>query len=303
MRWWPLLFALPATIAGGANARAACRTTTVDNQDPSYNAVKDGCWKVGFPLWWRNACIGYSIQRDGTPQIAFDEVSSLITQAFTRWTSAACLTDESGRSRPSIDVRDLGPVACSKVELAPFPQPNQNAIVFRQTWPKKQDERDRTILGLTKVQFLPSSGEILGADIEINMEDLRPFKTAEPLGGDEYDLLAVLTHEVGHFFGIAHSDIRSATMYADVDRGQSFTRRLSPDDVEAICDIYRPNGDRVVLDGKVTGAPQCDPTPRGGFTSECAETGCAFGGHLGSPFVGVLVALALLARRIKADVA
>ena len=52
--------------------------------------------------------------------------------------------------------------------------------------------------------------------------------------------------------------------------------RLAPDDVEGICSVYRPNGERSVLSGKVTVAPQCDPTPRGGYSPECQEkdTGC-----------------------------
>jgi hypothetical protein len=146
---------------------------------------------------------------------------------------------------------------------------------------------------------LPESGEILGADMELNMADILPFKTAEPLGGDDYDLLSVITHEAGHFLGLAHSDVPSSTMYSDVKRGQSYTRRLTPDDIGAICEAYRPNGDRTVLDKKLTGAPQCNPTPRNGFSSECADapSGCSVGRRGSSGFGVVLSLLAFAARK------
>jgi hypothetical protein len=76
--------------------------------------------------------------------------SPIIAEAFTRWTGATCPTDDEGRSRPSIDVRDIGPAECAKVELAPFPRPNQNVIIFRQQWPHKKIDPTRTVLGLTR---------------------------------------------------------------------------------------------------------------------------------------------------------
>ena len=48
-------------------------------------------------------------------------------------------------------------------------------------------------------------------------------------------------------------------------------RNLTSDDVSGVCAVYRPDGTRAVLDGKVTQGPQCDPTPRRGFTGACAE--------------------------------
>jgi hypothetical protein len=65
-------------------------------------------------------------------------------------------------------------------------------------------------------------------------------------------------------------------MFARYDQGQTSMRNLSPDDVSAICSVYRPDGDRAVLNGKITQAPQCDPTPRGGYSPQCQqrEAGC-----------------------------
>jgi hypothetical protein len=35
--------------------------------------------------------------------------------------------------------------------------------------------------------------------------------------------------------------------------------------------VYRPDGNREVLSGKVYEGPQCDPTPRHGFTGGCPD--------------------------------
>jgi hypothetical protein len=260
------------SLSGARDAFAYCRTRTIETK-ADYDATTEGCFKGGDPLFWRNSCIGYSIQQEGTKQIAYNIVADLLSTAFTRWTGATCPVDANGRSRPSIDVRDLGPVACGEIKFVSGAA-NQNVVVFRDdTWPYAH-----TVLGLTKVQYLPSTGEISGADMELNMVDMPPFRTEDPVGDGDYDFLSVVTHEAGHFFGIAHSDTKASTMYAFLSRGQAFTRRLAADDIDAICEVYRPNGDRSVLKEKVTAAPQCDPTPRGGYASECQEkpSACSF---------------------------
>ena len=87
----------------------------------------------------------------------------------------------------------------------------------------------------------------------------------------EYDLQAIVTHEVGHFIGIAHSPDPSAVMYASYPPGSISQRTLTPDDVGAVCEIYPPKSGVV-----------CDSTPRGGFTATCddppSSSGCAVAG-------------------------
>jgi hypothetical protein len=262
-----LVFAL---IFAAGNANAFCRTTT-EKSPPDYDAVVNGCFSTGVPLFWRNACVGYSIARGASKKISYEDAANNLSQAFTRWTGASCPTDGSGRSRVSIDVRDLGPADCAKVEYKSGVA-NQNVILFRDdSW-----KYGSQVLGLTTVVYAPDNGEIYNADMEINIFDMDPLAVRDPVGPNEYDFLSVVTHEAGHFLGMAHSDVQNATMYARYDKGQTSMRNLAPDDVEGICSVYRPNGERAVLNGKFTAAPQCDPTPRGGYSPECQEkaTGC-----------------------------
>ncbi len=271
------------------DARAFCRTTT-EKSPPDYDAVGAGCWERGVPLFWRNACLGYSMQRGASRKISYEDAANALSTAFTRWTGATCPTDGSGRSRTSIDVRDLGPAECGNVEYKSGVA-NQNVIVFRdETW-----KYGKTVLGLTTVVYNPTTGEIYGADMEINTLDMEPLAVRDPVAPDAYDFLSVVTHEAGHFLGIAHSDVPGSTMYARYDQGQTSMRNLAPDDISAICTVYRPDGDRAVLNGKVTQAPQCDPTPRGGYNTECQEkqTGCMAQASPAKPVSGVAWALAI----------
>ena len=259
-----------ALVSWAPDASAFCRTTT-EKSPPDYDAVGAGCWDRGVPLFWRNACLGYSMQRSASRKISYEDAANALSTAFTRWTGATCPTEGTGRSRTSIDVRDLGPAECGNVEYKSGVA-NQNVIVFRdETW-----KYGKTVLGLTTVVYNPETGEIYNADMEINTLDMEPLAGRDPVAPDAYDFASVVTHEAGHFLGIAHSDVPGSTMYARYDQGQTSMRHLSPDDVSAICTVYRPDGDRAVLNGKITQAPQCNPTPRGGYSSECQEkkTGC-----------------------------
>jgi hypothetical protein len=291
---------LLALLGSPRPAHAFCRTMTVlapADYDPTQTGT---CFQGGLPLFWRNACVGYSIHDPPSRKISYDDASNAMSVAFTRWTGATCPTEGDGRSRTSIDVRDLGPVTCDAVQQKSR-APNQNVIVFRDdTWPHPAQ-----VLGLTTVVFAPDTGEIYGADMEINTKDMDPFVVRDPVPEGAYDFLSVVTHEAGHFLGIAHSDVKGATMHARLDKGQTSPRILASDDVNAICTVYRPDGTRAVLGNKVTVAPGCDPTPRGGFTHDCVDASkaiCAAGrtlGHAGSGAgpLAALLGLGLVASR------
>ena len=301
-----LAAALLALLSGG-RAHAYCRTTTI-GVPADYNPADGTCWTEGLPLYWKNACVGYSIQQDASKQVAYDDAKDAISEAFAKWTSATCTTDgvnaalsatgggsgdddsqamatvdagdvdNGGQlARVSIDVRDLGPVSCDEVAYSAT-GPNQHVILFRdQSWPHNDSNNT---LALTTVVFNPDTGELYDADMEINTAQQK-VTLQDPVPADGYDFASIVTHETGHFLGMAHSTDQHATMFAHYDPGQTTLRHLTFDDLDGICDIYPPSGTRNTGIGVV---PQdaCDPTPRHGFSTTCAASGgCAVGGGSG----------------------
>ena len=265
-RRWPSALAFVALTVSATTANAYCRTTTVPIL-PDFQPRPGRCWTQGVPLFWRNSCVAYSVQKNASKQVAFEDAVNAISEAFTKWTGASCPTEGSGRSRVSIDVRDLGPVDCAEVDYNQSGA-NQNVIVFRDDkWPHSDSNNT---LALTTVTFNPETGEIYDGDMEINTAEQR-VTLADPVPSDGYDFASIVTHETGHFLGLAHSGEMRATMYASYTPGNTAMRNLTSDDIAGICAIYRPDGTRAVLDGFVMQGPQCDPTPRRGFTGACAE--------------------------------
>jgi MYXO-CTERM domain-containing protein len=270
-----------AVILGvSANASAFCRTATGGLTD-GCTITTDECCTTGLPLYWKNACVGYDIQQDASKQVSYDDAAQAIALAFTKWTGATCATPGaagSGQSRASIDVRDLGPVACNQVQYNKD-GPNQHVIIFDDNnWPHNDSNNT---LALTTVTFDATTGEIYDADMEINTAQ-QTLTVHDPIPADGYDLASIVTHETGHFLGMAHSGDTRATMYAHYRQGATSMRDLTQDDVSGICSIYPPDGTRVLGDGGTVPEDSCDPTPRHGFQSACASgtsSGCSIGPH------------------------
>ncbi len=141
---------------------------------------------------------------------------------------------------------------------------------------------DRNIVALTTVIHDPDTGRIYDADIEVNGWDgqgagdpITPpspgiprqhgwwFTCGDPAGlpacatyGERdcafIDLQNTMTHEAGHFLGLAHPcegarctvqpELRPYTMYPSTGPGETEKRTLHADDVAGLCAIYPAEG-------------------------------------------------------------
>lgn len=144
---------------------------------------------------------------------------------------------------------------------------------------------DRSVVALTSVLYDPRTGRIYDADIEINgwdgaagslagpqpgngwyftcYPDPEPLSTCTTYGQDGckfIDLQNTVTHEVGHFLGLAHpcghpglpactqsapegeEPYLARTMSPTTNVGETLKRSLSDDDVAGVCAIYPPSG-------------------------------------------------------------
>lgn len=291
-------------------SHAFCRTTTTPI--PASYSPTNGCFTDGLPLFWKNACVGYSINESASALVPFAEASRVIDAAFATWNAATCAA--SGTTA-GITSSNLGAVACAEVRYNQN-GPNQNLVVFRDDkWPYSDPNNT---LGLTTVTFNADTGEIYDADMEINASDKNlTTTTIVPLAG--FDLLSVITHEAGHFLGLAHAGDARATMFASYRPGTSALRTLAADDAAGICEIYPTGATRNVAStvsaSGVTEAAACDPQPRHGFSTTCAEnaaprdsggssSGCAVASEAsgeGSSWAsfGLFAGLALIVTRLR----
>jgi MYXO-CTERM domain-containing protein len=260
--------ALVAALLGVAPAAAYCRSSVckVDGQSIHGKVCSppedDDC---GTVLQWRQPCVAFAVQKDASRQVDLAEVSKTARAAFAAWTTIDC----GGGAQPTIEVDDFGTVTCGKVEYNQHGG-NANVIVFRdESWPHADESAGTTdTIALTTVTYDVTKGDIFDADMEINSFQ-NQFTTDDTVV--DVDLLSVMTHEAGHFLGLAHSSATAATMVPNYDSGTKNLRYPQDDDQQAICNAYPP--DR-------TPKGTCDGLPRHGFSPECAATQtegtCAF---------------------------
>jgi hypothetical protein len=249
------------------SASAFCRTTT--QALPANYSPSRGCFTEGLFLYWRNACVSYSVQADGSRSIPFDDAKRIIDLSFSKWVTAAC--PDTG-TLPGIAISSTSlPAQCTEVRYNPE-SPNQNLIVFRDNgWPYNDPNNT---LGLTTVTFNAETGEIYDADLELNASG-RNLSITDQVPANGFDLESVVTHEAGHFFGLAHATDARATMFASYKPGTTALRSLTPDDLAGLCAIYPDAQSRIVtptsVQQEVLAATPCDPTPRHGLTAACEE--------------------------------
>lgn len=285
--------ALLGTLSGTARADY-CRTKACDNHvgyddvwqsepDPPCTTMDNGCRIDGNPLYWPHSCLSFAVQQDGSPKenIDYDALHSVILQAFDTWMSADC-----GGSTPSLRIDDFSPAVCDHPEYN-TDQGNANVFMFRDdNWPHQNAE---DTLALTTITYNRENAQIFDADVEINSFQ-GDFTNSDDISATRDDLLAVLTHETGHFLGLSHDTNPQATMYAYYSRQEPYQQRdLHPNDVEGICAIYPP-------DAPVS---QSECVPRHGFMRTCAveqtTSGCNVApGANGAGAAGLFAALGLL---------
>lgn len=279
-----------AVFAAEGEAFAFCRTTSCeckhgDKALPEKNGLpqstcgqpdgdcprdEHGCRKLGVPIAWAGRCTGFSPNLAGTNQLPADDFNAAFDRSFQAWS----LVDCGGGRHPSIQVYTLRPTTCAVSENNKT-GPNVNAIYFTDNgWVAPSTKELDGVIAKTRANFL-KSGEIVDADIAINSARHDFTVTDDPVAV-RYDLVSVMTHEVGHFLGLDHSDDPDAVMYWQYSPG-TVRRELQRDDIEAICTVYPPDRDAA-----------CDPVPKGGLQDTCGpdpelNPGCAVGRDAGRP--------------------
>lgn len=245
--WLALAWGL-ATLASGGSVEAYCLATTCGSSGVVCEPA--GPEDCGTPLRWQRDCVGVSLHEAGLAGVELSTAREAMQRAFGAWLGADC----GGGVGPGLGVIDLGEVSCDRVEYN-GDAGNSHTVLFRSdAWPYPESPLH---LGLTTVVFDTETGEIFDADIELNATF--PLTTGEPV---EYDLVSVLTHEAGHFLGLAHAAEPEATMFFSYEPGTTAFADLHPDDVAGVCAAYPP---------RAIDTQTCNPIPRHGFSELCGD--------------------------------
>jgi MYXO-CTERM domain-containing protein len=268
------LAVLPLALAGllcAPSARAYCRTTSTP-VPAGYDPTVHGCWTQGKPLAWKASRAPYGVSAAASNQVSLADATRIADLAFDAWNSASCPD-----GAPNVQAYDDGPVS-SVPEASDCSNSNtcdaatHDVIVFDDAmWP--HDDPANT-LALTTVTFGVEDGAIFEAYTEVNSTPSHPLTTQEPppAGSATYDLQAILTHEAGHFLGLAHAADTTSIMYAYYKPGRI---ELTSDDVAGLCAIY----------------------PQPSKSSGCAAAPGTDGGGAGLMLAGLALAAALRCRR------
>jgi MYXO-CTERM domain-containing protein len=180
--------------------------------------------QVGLPLKWYSSCETVTIYLNGFTAMTPDEVAKSIGAAAAAWgpDSVTCPAEvgDGGNGHPYFEILPQLAAGGSAPDAG---NDQKNSIIFETT---PSNDLAAEVLAFTEVSKAPD-GQIVDADIEINAANpdvvwanLDPGAPPPKHGQIPFDLQTVMTHEFGHFLGLAHTCVGTSTystMGGDVD--------------------------------------------------------------------------------------
>jgi hypothetical protein len=300
VRRGPLLAAAVHVFAGlvaAGSARAYVRSTTMGG-----NA----------PLYWKEGCVPITVYVNGFDssvhsfQMPIDTIAKSVAAAAHTWSS-----DGVSCADGSVPYLEIVPTLSFAKTPAPAAYDARNSLIFRtDNWTQsgKPDGKPYAVEALAVTTVISRlDGHIVDADMEINAVN-KVWMNLDPgvslpfnhgVGGDAiYDIQNALTHEFGHFIGLAHTcfvpsmsnplvddngqirpkddqgkdipdcdsapaAVENTVMFASTDAGSTNKRTLAPDDINGVCGVYPQGRDApaCALDQATPGCAVAPPRP------------------------------------------
>ena len=222
----------------------------LSSQAWAFNTLRDNC--TGFnALAWPPGDITWHMGHGGTTDVPPQPLEQAIQASFAAWenrpdSSIRFRYDGEVQEHPGVQDFRSG-ITPAQNRYGPWSQ-NRNVVVFQnENWPQAL----HGARGITFALFHKCDGTLLQSDIIMNDTYTDWFTGPMPAGCEHcFDVQNMVTHEVGHFIGIAHTDVPGATMnicdqpgasVADCEcnrAGMDCGRSLEADDLAALQTLY-----------------------------------------------------------------
>jgi YVTN family beta-propeller protein len=237
--------------------------------------IDDGAGARHIEYWDRGAFpLTYKIHQDGAPEVSDGSDFTAVTDAMDAWTAGDVVASATyGGTTAQADAKPF-----DRVNMVTFEDPDY------------QFGSGVIAVGLTTSFTEPTwfggrwyrAGEIMDSDILFNGDPGKMrFKTMTDGPAEGVFIESVAAHELGHLFGLAHTPVRSSTMYGVLPSDTS-ALSLEMDDQMAMFKAYATTmTGESRLTGTVTDGYTDEPLPgaavfaisaAGGDTSACEYT-------------------------------
>lgn len=255
----------------------------------------------GEPIYWPIRDIDITPDGDVGQGVDPDRFHDILVESFAEWTDIECL-------QRTATVEPLG--ACP----GEASDDGINCIYWEpEVTEWEQSTWGTGLVAITLVHHYPDTGVIADTDLAINLTGDYVWSDGlecDPADDVHHDLLATLTHEAGHFFGLDHSEFIQSTMHGFTFPGDCTKRGVHQVDIDCTCWVYDEHppedpeaapevgGDTAMSDASPGSDASDDdavtPDTGGGTPRPGCECASAQTSHL-APWL--LVALALVATR------
>jgi len=239
------------------------------------------------PYRWQSFPVTWYLDKSGYPGsgMSLEQLQTALTQAFDLWENAKYQGHCSAvRFAFGGTVDANGNIPDEK---------NVISFVSMASYPGTPDSLGDTVV------ITDSQNYVVEADIVFPISETRRL-SVNP-GAEEYDLVGIAAHQIGHFIGIDHSQVPQATMFGVFPAaGDTSWGTPESDDLQAVTDLYPGScpegGDSVVADAPSDRQASPDAGPGGAASRWSCRAGRS-GDVLGAWVAVVFLCVWFLGRR------
>ncbi len=222
--------------------------------------------KDGVQLHWKVDTLGVEVDTKSLAGVSGPHLMDQVRAAFVTWSANGVPSRSTFRDRKG---------------AATATKDGRNMV----RWIKSGWSHGKETVAITISWYRVSTGELLESDIVANAQDHR-WAINPKKGSGLYDVQNIMAHEVGHFWGVGHSQEKSATMWIDSMPEQVSKRSLARDDRDGIAALV------AAVNASTSAAHNPEPGEAAPMTTRAG--GCSAAGDIREGGYALLLLIVLL---------